>query len=116
MSVMDKLASRLRRKVRIRAKVEGSADRPRLSVYISNSHVRAQVIDDQKRKTLVASDSKKASVKGSLSTKAEWVGNDIATKAKKAKIGKVVFDRNGRKYHGRIKTLADAARDAGLEF
>lgn len=116
MKVMDKLSAKLRRKLRIRAKIQGSAERPRLSVYISNTNVRAQIIDDEKGRTLVASDSSKSTVKGSLSKKAEWVGNDVAAKAKKAKIGRVVFDRNGRKYHGRIKVLAEAARDAGLEF
>jgi large subunit ribosomal protein L18 len=85
-------------------------------VYVSNLHIHAQVIDDSKGKTLASSTSVKADTRGSLSEKAAWVGTDIAKKAKKAKVTKVVFDRNGRKYHGRLKALAEAARAGGLEF
>lgn len=112
-----KVASRILRKNRVRSTVIGTAERPRLSVFVSNMHVHAQLIDDATGKTLAASTSvgvKEAT--GSLSAKAEWVGKDIAAKATKAKVTKVVFDRNGRKYHGRLKALADAARAAGLEF
>ena len=115
--VMQKIAARILRKNRVRARVIGSEERPRLTVYVSNMHVHAQIVDDSKGKTLASSTTAAAKdVKGSLSEKAAWVGKDIATKAKKAKVTKVVFDRNGRKYHGRLKALADAARQGGLEF
>lgn len=115
-SIMQKLANKLLRKNRVRARVVGTDERPRLTVYISNMHVHAQVINDATGKTLASSTSAKSEAKGSLSEKAAWVGTDLAKKAKKAKVTKVVFDRNGRKYHGRLKALADAARAGGLEF
>lgn len=116
-NVMQKFASRLLRKHRVRARVNGTTLRPRLSVYVSNQHIHAQIIDDTTGKTLVGSTSATTKdVNGNLSVKAAWVGKDIAAKAKKAKVTKVVFDRNGRKYHGRLKALADAAREGGLEF
>lgn len=112
-----KLANQLLRKARVRSHVSGTEARPRLSVYVSNMHIHAQVIDDTKGTTLASSTSATAKdVKGSLSEKAAWVGTDIAKKAKKAKVTAVVFDRNGRKYHGRLKALAEAARAGGLEF
>lgn len=115
--VMQKITARLLRKNRVRSTVNGTAERPRLSVYLSNMHVHAQVINDATGKTLASSTTATAKdVKGTMSEKAAWVGKDIATKAKKAKVTKVVFDRNGRKYHGRLKALADAARAGGLEF
>lgn len=116
-SVAKKLANQMLRKMRIRARVNGTSERPRLSVYISNLHVSAQIIDDSAQKTLVSSTSdKQAAATGSKSEKAAWVGADIAKKAKKAGIKAVVFDRNGRQYAGRLKSLADAARKEGLEF
>ncbi len=114
--VLAKLQGRLLRKQRIRKTVKGTAERPRLSVSVSNMHVHAQIINDESGKTLASSTSVTSDVKGSLTVKAEWVGADIAKKAKKAKVSKVAFDRNGRKYHGRLKALADAARKGGLEF
>lgn len=116
-NIMQKIAARMLRKHRVRARVTGTAERPRLSVRLSNMHIHAQIIDDTKGITLASSTT--ATTKdatGSLSEKAAWVGKDIAAKAKKAKVTKVVFDRNGRKYHGRLKALADAARQGGLEF
>jgi len=104
------------RKNRVRSQVIGTAERPRLSVFISNQHVHAQIVDDAKQVTLVGSSSIKADAKGTITQKAAWVGADIAKKAVKAKITKVVFDRNGRQYQGRLKALADAARSGGLEF
>lgn len=107
----------LRRKARIRKIVKGTTERPRLSVFISNTQVSAQIVNDETHKTLVSVStvgSKEA--KGTMTEKATWVGEQIAKKAKTAKITKVVFDRNGRLYHGRIKALADKARDGGLEF
>jgi len=115
-NLMHKLANKVLRKARVRARVIGTAERPRLTVYISNLHVHAQLVDDAKNATLASSTSAKAEVKGTLTEKAAWVGDDIAKKAKKAKVTKVVLDRNGRKYHGRLKALADAARAGGLEF
>ena len=97
--------------------VTGTTERPRLSVYISAQHVTAQIIDDTTSKTLVyvtTVGSKQASK--NLTERATWVGAEIAKKAKVAKIKTIVFDRNGRLYHGRIKALADAARAGGLEF
>ena len=117
MSVSQKLAQRAQRKNRIRATVQGTTERPRLSVYISNTNISAQIIDDSTHKTVAAVTSVGAkSVKGTMTEKAAWVGAEIAAAAKKARVSSVVFDRSGRKYHGRIKALADAAREKGLEF
>jgi large subunit ribosomal protein L18 len=116
-NLIKKLQNRLLRRSRIRTRVNGSTERPRLSVFVSNMHVHAQIINDESGKTMVSSTSAvTAASKGNLSEKAAWVGTDIAKKAQKAKISKVTFDRNGRKYHGRIKALAEAARQNGLEF
>jgi len=104
---------RARRKRRIRAKVAGTPERPRLSVYCSLMRVYAQIIDDVAGKTLTAVSSKAGQKNIAAATK---VGETIAKKAKELKISAVVFDRNGRKYHGRVKALADAARNAGLRF
>ena len=118
---MNKLAHKLHnlalRKNRVRATISGSAARPRLSVHISNRHITAQLIDDNAHKTLVyISTVGKKGATGNLTERATWVGTEVAKKAKTAKISQVVFDRNGRIYHGRVKALADAARNAGLEF
>lgn len=112
-----KLLNRALRKSRVRARVSGTPERPRLSVTISNRHITAQVIDDTKHKTLayVSTVGVKAS-KGSMIERAEWVGTEIAKKTKAAKISTVVLDRGSRLYHGRVQALADAARKAGLEF
>jgi large subunit ribosomal protein L18 len=116
-SVAKKLANRALRKMRIRARVSGTTQRPRLSVFVSNLHVSAQIIDDSAQRTLASSTSdKQAAAAGTKSEKAAWVGGDIARKAKKAGVKTVVFDRNGRQYQGRLKALADAARKEGLEF
>ena len=115
-NLTHKLLSRSLRKGRVRAVVSGTAERPRLSVTISNMHVSAQLIDDVAGKTLAAATTVGTKAAGTMSEKAAKVGKDIAQKAKKAKITKVVFDRNGRQYAGRLKSLADAARNEGLEF
>ncbi len=104
------------RKGRVRAKVTGTAERPRLTVTISNVHVSAQLVDDVAGHTLAAATTVGAKVTGSKAELAATVGTDIAKKAKKAKITAVVFDRNGRRYAGRLAALADAARKEGLEF
>lgn len=104
------------RKMRVRAKVSGTADRPRLSVTISNMHISAQIIDDVKQCTLVASTTVGSKMTGTVTEKSALIGADIAKKALKAKIKAVVFDRNGRKYAGRLSAFADAARKEGLVF
>lgn len=106
-----------RRKHRIRAVVTGTSERPRLSVFVSNKHISAQIIDDTKHSTIVqVSTVGQKAATGTMTEKATWVGTEIAKKAKTAKVKQVVFDRNGRLYHGRVKALADAAREGGLEF
>ncbi|OGR80863.1 MAG: 50S ribosomal protein L18 [Elusimicrobia bacterium RIFCSPLOWO2_02_FULL_39_32] len=109
------------RKERIRKKIFGTKERPRLSVYRSLNHIYAQIIDDSAGKTLVASSSLDSSIKkelkaGGNSKAAAMVGKSIAEKAVKLEIKKVVFDRGGRIFHGRVKALADGARLGGLEF
>lgn len=104
------------RKDRVRAKVSGTKERPRLSVKISNTRVSAQLIDDEAGKTLATSSTIGSKSKGSLTDQAAIVGSAIAKEASKLKIKSVVFDRNGRLYAGRLKALADAARKEGLEF
>jgi large subunit ribosomal protein L18 len=117
---MANLAKKLRnfglRKNRVRAKVSGTAARPRLTVTVSHKHVSAQVIDDVAGKTLAASTTVGTKQTGTLTEQAAFIGTDIANKAKKAKINSVVFDRNGRQYAARLSALADAARAQGLEF
>ncbi|MDR2538195.1 MAG: 50S ribosomal protein L18 [Bifidobacteriaceae bacterium] len=105
---------RTRRHLRLRKKISGTAERPRLVVSRSNAHVFAQIVDDQKGDTLVSASSYKAS--GTKIDQAKNVGESLAKAAKTKKIQRVVFDRGGNKYHGRIKALADGARSAGLEF
>ena len=104
------------RKGRVRAKIFGTAERPRLTVSISSLHVSAQLIDDVAQKTLVSATTVGSKAKGSKTELAAKIGTEIAKKAKKAKINTVVFDRNGRQYAGRLHALADAARKEGLEF
>jgi large subunit ribosomal protein L18 len=111
-----KLLNKSLRKARVRAKVSGTAERPRLTVTISNKHVSAQLIDDVKQHTIAASTTVGAKQTGTVTELAAFVGTDIAKKAKKAKLTTVVFDRNGRQYAGRLAALADAARKEGLEF
>ncbi len=105
-----------RRANRVRSTVTGTSERPRLSVTISNLHVHAQIIDDSKSVTLAAVSTVGQKLTGNLTDKAAVVGKQIAEKAVKAKVKNVVLDRGARKYHGRVKSLAEAARAAGLEF
>lgn len=107
---------RERAKRRVRAKVFGTPDRPRLRVTITNRHITAQIIDDTKGRTLAYVTTVKAEAKGTMTERAAWAGTTLAQKAKSAKITKVVFDRGGRIYHGRLAALAAAARDKGLDF
>ena len=111
------LHNKLMRRHRVRATVTGSAERPRLSVHVSNLHVTAQIIDDAAQNTLAyVSTIGAKTASGTMTEKAAWVGAEIAKKAKAKKITAVVFDRGSKLYHGRVKALADAARNAGLEF
>jgi large subunit ribosomal protein L18 len=105
-----------RRSHRTRATSAGTPDKPRLSVNVSGRHVFAQLIDDQNSISLAGFSSEGKKNGGTMSEKAEYVGGEIAKLAKSKKIKKVTFDRGDKLYHGRIKTLADAARKNGLEF
>ena len=116
MNLGKKLLNQRLRAARVRAKISGTAERPRLTVTISNMHVSAQLIDDVKGHTVAAATTVGTKLTGTTTERAAAVGTDIAKKAKKAKITAVVFDRNGRKYAGRLAALADAARKEGLEF
>ena len=113
-----KLTRRKRIKYRVRSKISGTPQRPRLSVYRSNLHIDCQLIDDNNGKTLVYATSKDESIpEGSSKVEtAKKVGEILAEKAKSAKIEDVVFDRSGYRYHGRVKALAEGAREGGLKF
>jgi len=112
----SKNEARLRRHARVRKNLSGTETMPRLNVFRSNKEIYAQVIDDVKGITLVSSSSKMLKINGGNVEGATAVGKDIALKCKKANINKVVFDRGGYLYHGRVAALADAARENGLEF
>jgi large subunit ribosomal protein L18 len=111
-------AIRTRIHERIRSRVSGTQERPRLAVFRSTKHIYAQVIDDAQGQTLVAAASTEKDLrgKGGNVEGAKLIGKAVAERAKEKGIGKVVFDRGGYQYHGRVKALADAARSAGLEF
>lgn len=115
----QKRDSRIRRHVRVRGQVSGTAERPRLAVFRSNRHVVAQVIDDRAGVTLAAASTHESELRsegtGNVGAAAR-VGSLVAERAKAAGIERVVFDRGGFRYHGRVAALADAAREAGLEF
>lgn len=111
-----KKINQARRTHRVRTAVVGTTERPRLSVHVSNMHITAQIIDDSKRVTLAYVTSVGQKQEGTMTEKAARIGKEIAQKAKKAKVNKVVFDRGSRLYHGRVKVLAEAAREEGLEF
>ncbi len=119
MGVKNKKAySRFKIKKRIRKTISGTTERPRMSVFRSNKQIYVQIIDDVENKTLVAASSKgeDGATEGSKIEQAKKVGTLVAEKAKAAGIETVVFDRNGYLYHGRVKTLAEAAREGGLKF
>jgi len=107
---------RLRRQIRIRAKISGTASRPRLSIYRSNTNIYAQLIDDTTGKTLGAASDLKMKKEGTKVEMSKKVGEAIAKVAKEQKIDTVVFDRGWFAYHGRVQALADSAREAGLQF
>lgn len=104
------------RKKKIRSRISGDSARPRLSIYKSNQHIYAQLIDDVAGKTLAAASDFEIKGKAKFSDKAKEVGTLIAKKAKDAKIESAVFDRGGNRYHGIVKSLADGAREGGLKF
>lgn len=104
------------RKKRVRAKISGTTEVPRLSVSVSLSHIQVQLIDDLAGKTIAAASDLKLAEKMTKTEKATKVGAEIAEAAKKAGVKKIVFDRGSKIYHGRVKALAEAARKAGLEF
>lgn len=117
MNNKEKREARIRRHVRVRKNISGTSEVPRLNVFRSNKAIYAQVIDDSKGVTLVSSSSLELKLQnGGNIEAAQKVGKDIAEKCKKAKINKVVFDRGGFLYHGRVAALAESAREAGLEF
>jgi len=121
MSKINTRKARIHRHVRVRAKIEGSESRPRLSVFRSLSHIYAQVIDDTAGNTIVAASTLDPEVKGQLdgkkkSEEAKVIGTVVAQRALSKGVKEVVFDRGGFKYQGRVKALAEAAREAGLKF
>ena len=118
---LDKNKERIRRHSRVRDKLSGTVERPRLSVYRSLNHIYAQIIDDQKGITLVSANSMEKKLAAKLKGKAKldqayFIGQEVANRAKEKGIKNIVFDRSGYIYTGRIKKVADGARDAGLEF
>lgn len=118
MASLDKIKMR---HVRLRKRIAGTAERPRLAVHFSGKNIYAQVIDDAAGKTLASATTTEKSLKGETSLRANiataaTIGKLLAERSKSAHISKVVFDRGGFKYHGKVKALADAAREAGLEF
>ena len=118
-SAQHKRESRIRRHRRVRKKVAGTADRPRLAVFRSNKHITAQVIDDRAGRTLAAASTTETDLKGGATgnkSAAAQVGKLVAERAKAQGVTKVVFDRGGNLYHGRVAAVADAARESGLEF
>ncbi len=118
MKPLTRVESRERRHMRLRQKIRGTAARPRMSVCFTGQHIYVQFIDDVRRVTLVATSTQAADAKGTKANVAgaKKIGAIAAQKAKEKQIAEVVFDRGGFKYHGRVKALADAAREAGLKF
>jgi large subunit ribosomal protein L18 len=105
-----------RREARVRAKVKGTSERPRLSVFRSNTYLYSQIIDDSKHQTLASGSTKENKSKTNKTKAAELLGKELADKALKAGVKKIVFDRGSYRYHGRVKALADSLRTNGLEF
>jgi large subunit ribosomal protein L18 len=118
---LERAEKRHTRQARVRRKIRGSAERPRLSVYRSLHHIYAQVVSDATGRTLIAVSTMSPMLRDELKSKsgvtaAKLVGKSVAERCREAGIGEVVFDRNGFLYHGRVKALAEAAREAGLKF
>ncbi|HEU4972748.1 MAG TPA: 50S ribosomal protein L18 [Gaiellaceae bacterium] len=116
MSVLTKRDARMRRHRRVRGKVAGTAERPRLVVFRSNRGISAQLIDDETGRTLASASWKAVATPGSKTEQANAVGKSLAESAKKAGIDTCVFDRAGYLYHGRVRALAEGAREGGLQF
>ncbi|ATU05608.1 50S ribosomal protein L18 [Candidatus Gracilibacteria bacterium HOT-871] len=114
--MLAKTLKRLRRKNRIRAKISGTSEKPRLSVFRSNSFISVQLIDDTKGITLASASDLKMERKGTKTDMAKLVGAEMAKKIKDLKIEGIVFDRGGFIYHGRVKALAEALREGGIKF
>lgn len=114
--MLKKELNRKRRKIRIRSQISGTSERPRLSVFRSNKHIFLQLIDDTKSKTLVSASDTEVKKKENKTNIAKEVGMLLAAKASEKKITNIVFDRNGFRYHGRVKALAEGAREKGLKF
>jgi len=112
----QKTTRRNQRHRRVRGQISGSADKPRLSVYRSNRHMYAQLIDDDAGETIAAASSLEMDTEGSLKDKAEAVGTAVAERGQAEGVEEIIFDRGGYDYGGRVKALADAARDEGLDF
>jgi large subunit ribosomal protein L18 len=111
-----KREGRMRRHVRVRRKVSGTAERPRLAVFRSNRHIYAQLIDDASARTVAAASDAEVKAEGDKTASAKAVGQLIADRAKQAGIERAVFDRGGRLYHGRVAAVADGAREGGLSI
>ena len=113
-----KLFGRARRKVRVRKKIFGTGDRPRLTVFRSNKHLYAQIVDDEKGVTVASASTliKGGAAEGDKKAQAKVVGQAVAATAVSKDVSSVVFDRNGYKFHGRVKAIADGAREGGLKF
>ncbi|MEP7234541.1 MAG: 50S ribosomal protein L18 [Ignavibacteriota bacterium] len=114
--LQDKAERRLRRRHKIQVTVRGTTERPRLVIFRSNASIYAQLIDDSKGFTIVSSSSRSIDAKGNKTDSSKLTGKAIADLAKEKGISSVVFDRNGYLYHGRVKALADGAREGGLKF
>lgn len=115
-SLAHKRFKLVQRRQRARRQLHGTDECPRLSIHISQKHVSAQIIDDNSGRTVAYATTVGQKATGPLADKAAWAGAEIAKKAQKAKVKKVIFDRGERKYQGRVQKLAEAARDGGLEF
>jgi large subunit ribosomal protein L18 len=116
MAVTRKRAALVRRHARVRKRISGSADRPRLAVFRSNRHIYAQLVDDVSERTIAAASDRDVNTTGTKTERAKAVGTLIAKRAKDAGVERVVFDRGGRLYHGRVAALAAAAREGGLRI
>jgi large subunit ribosomal protein L18 len=116
MDAKRKHRARARRHVRVRKKVVGSSERPRLAVYRSNRHIYAQLIDDERAVTIASASDREVEVGGDKTDRAKAVGGMIADRAKRVGVTSVVFDRGGRLYHGRVAAVADGAREGGLQI
>jgi len=119
MRLGDKRQARLRRHRRVRKRIRGAADLPRLAVYRSNRHIYAQLVDDDAGRTMASASSVEAELRGAAGDKtavAKTVGQLIAQRAKQAGVERAVFDRGGRLYHGRVRSLAEGAREGGLQL